>query len=216
MSTRRSDTMLVRDVMLPLDRFPVVDAKVILKEALETMGKFRLGIACIVDADGKLLGILTDGDIRRKLLKVQKPFSAFFVDDALDHSIQSPLTAKATDALAHSVDVMGEKQVWDLPVVDDGGHPLCLSRLDGAQHGSVDIAIAKAQAAVAFKRPTSAWSEALAGGRLGVLGLPGVVPSEGGMPLILEGHIIGAIGVSGVQAHEDGQVASAGVNVPLS
>ena len=79
--------MLIHDVMMTLNRIPVIGETVILKEALEKMGQSRLGIACIVDADKKLLGILTDGDIRRKLLKVQKPFSAFFVDDALDHAL---------------------------------------------------------------------------------------------------------------------------------
>lgn len=121
MSIRKNDTLLVHDVMLPLDRFPVIDQSVILKEALEAMGQFRLGIACIVDSDKKLLGILTDGDIRRKLLKVQKPFSAFFVDDALDHAIRSPVTTRPTDSLVHCVDLMGRKQIWDLPVVDESG-----------------------------------------------------------------------------------------------
>lgn len=121
MSTRRNKEMLVAEVMLKLDRFPVIQETVILKEALEVMGKYRLGIACIVGADNKLLGILTDGDIRRKLLKVQKPFSAFFVDDALDHAIQSPTTVKPDDSLVHSVDVMEQKQIWDLPVVDGQG-----------------------------------------------------------------------------------------------
>src|SRR5688572_20855873 len=92
MSTRSREGILVREVMLHPDRFPVMGKRVLLKEALEMMGEFRLGIACIVDADRRLLGILTDGDVRRKLLKVQKPFSAFFVDDALDHAIRSPLT----------------------------------------------------------------------------------------------------------------------------
>ncbi|NWG87151.1 MAG: heme-binding protein [Hydrogenophilaceae bacterium] len=119
------------------------------------------------------------------------------------------LAAAESEALKHQWPVV-------IAVVDDGGHPLCLSRLDGAQHGSVDIAIAKAQAAVAFKRPTRAWSEALTGGRLGVLGLPGVVPAEGGLPVVLDGSIIGAIGVSGVQPHEDGQVALAGTAVTLA
>lgn len=121
MSIRKNDSLLVQDVMLPLDRFPVIDQSVILKEALEAMSQFRLGIACIVDSDKKLLGILTDGDIRRNLLKVQKPFSAFFVDDALDHAIRSPVTTRPTDSLVHSVDVMGRKQIWDLPVVDGSG-----------------------------------------------------------------------------------------------
>lgn len=121
MSTQKSKIMLVSDVMMSLDRAPVINETVILKEALEEMGRTHLGIACIVNRDNNLLGILTDGDIRRKLLKVQKPFSAFFVDDALDHAIRSPITIKPDDTLVHAVDVMEQKQIWDLPVVDDRG-----------------------------------------------------------------------------------------------
>jgi CBS domain-containing protein len=121
MSIPRSDALFVRDVMLPLDRFPVIAGTTIFKEALEVMGRFQLGIACAVDADKKLLGILTDGDIRRKLLKVQKPLSALFVDDALDHSIRSPVTINPADSLQHAVSVMGSKRIWDLPVLDDRG-----------------------------------------------------------------------------------------------
>lgn len=121
MSIQKNNTMLVSEVMMPLDRFPVIGETIILKEALEEMGRLQLGIACIVDADKKLLGILTDGDIRRKLLKVQKPFSAFFVDDALDHAIRSPMTIQPNDTLVHAIGLMGQKKVWDLPVVDNQG-----------------------------------------------------------------------------------------------
>ena len=121
MSTQKNNTLLVSQVMMDLDRAPVIKESVILKEALEEMGRTRLGIVCIVNDNNKLLGILTDGDIRRKLLKVQKPFSAFFVDDALDHAIVAPLTIKPGDTLVHAVDVMEHKQIWDLPVVDERG-----------------------------------------------------------------------------------------------
>ena len=121
MSTRKNETMRVDQVMLLPDRFPVMDEREMLKEALEAMGQSRLGIACIVDSDRKLLGIITDGDIRRKLLKVQKPFSAFFVDDALDHAILAPTTTHPDDTLVHAISLMGKKQIWDLPVVDDQG-----------------------------------------------------------------------------------------------
>jgi DeoR family transcriptional regulator, catabolite repression regulator len=113
--------MNVKDVMLPLDRFPVVGKTIMLKEALDVMNNLRLGIACIVDNENKLLGILTDGDIRRKLIKVQKPLSAFFVDDALDHAIHSPITSKPDDTLEEAVEIMEAKKIWDLPVVDDQG-----------------------------------------------------------------------------------------------
>jgi arabinose-5-phosphate isomerase len=110
--------MLVSEVMMPLERCPVIGERVILKEALEVMGQSRLGIACIIGEDNLLLGIITDGDIRRKLLKVQKPFSAFFIDDALVHSIRTPSTINPDVSLKEAVSLMGLKQVWDLPVVD--------------------------------------------------------------------------------------------------
>lgn len=128
MSIQKSSTFKVSEVMMPLDRIPVVAETVILKEALEEMGRSRLGIVCIVDPDKKLLGILTDGDIRRKLLKVQKPFSAFFVDDALDHAIHTPLTIRPEDTLRYAVELMEQKQIWDLPVVNEQ------SRLVGLLH----------------------------------------------------------------------------------
>jgi DeoR family transcriptional regulator, catabolite repression regulator len=121
MSTQKNNTLLVSDVMLSLEKFPIIGETVILKEALEEMGRSRLGIACIVGDGNRLLGILTDGDIRRKLLKVQKPFSAFFVDDALDHAIRSPTTIQPNDTLIYAVGLMGKKQIWDLPVVDGRG-----------------------------------------------------------------------------------------------
>lgn len=139
MSTLKSKAMLVSSVMMSLDRVPVIGETVILKEALEEMGRSHLGIACIVDMDNKLLGILTDGDIRRKLLKVQKPFSAFFVDDALVHAIRSPLTILPGDTLEHAVGLMGKKQVWDLPVVDDSGTLLGLLHLHPAVEALLGI-----------------------------------------------------------------------------
>ena len=120
MSTQKNN-LLVSDVMISLGRVPVIGEAVIFKEALEEMGRKRLGIACIVNSQNKLLGILTDGDVRRMLLRVQKPFSAFFVDDALDHAIQSPLTIAPSDTLVQAVRLMDEKQIWDLPVVDASG-----------------------------------------------------------------------------------------------
>ena len=132
MSIQKNESMLVCDVMLSLNRFPVIREKVILKEALEKMGRNRLGIVCIINEEKKLLGVLTDGDLRRKLLKVQKPFSAFFIDDALDHSIRSPITAKPDQTLWLAIEKMEEKQVWDLPVVDTTGVLLGLLHLHPA------------------------------------------------------------------------------------
>ena len=122
------------------------------------------------------------------------------------------LTLAVAKRIVDAAEAEALKHAWPvvIAVVDDGGNLICLQRLDNAQFGSVEIAIRKAKAAIAFKRPTKAWEEALAGGRQGVLGLPGVVPSEGGIPLTWKGQIVGAIGVSGVKSTEDGQIARAG------
>ena len=110
--------MKVEDVMLPLGQFPVVEKKTILKEALTEMGEANLGLVCIINQNKELLGLITDGDLRRKLLKVQKPFSAFFIDDALIHAKTNPITCNANDDLKEVVHLMGEKQILDLPVMD--------------------------------------------------------------------------------------------------
>ncbi len=97
-------------------------------------------------------------------------------------------------------------------VVDDGGHLLYLQRSHDTQFGSVETAIAKAHAAVAFQRPTKASEDAVTSGRLIHLALPGVIPSEGGVPLVRDGVIIGGLGISGVRSFQDGQIAQAGAN----
>ncbi len=138
MSTQNED-MLVKDVMLSLGNFPVIMENVIFKEALEEMGNSGLGIVCIVDAGGRLLGIVTDGDVRRKLLKVQKPFSAFYIDDALTHAIIGPVTVNSEESLANAVKLMEEKQIWDLPVLDDNGKLKGLLHLHNAIRKLLDI-----------------------------------------------------------------------------
>ena len=132
MSIQNNNDMLVNEVMMPLERCPVIRERVILKEALEVMGQSRLGIACIVGEYNLLLGIVTDGDIRRKLLKVQKPVSALFVDDALVHSIRTPTIIKPDVSLKEAIVLMGLKQVWDLPVVDDTNNLVGLLHLHPA------------------------------------------------------------------------------------
>lgn len=113
--------MKVKEIMLGLDHFPVLGSSVILKKALDKMGDLNLGIACIIDDDKKLLGVITDGDIRRKLLNVQKPLSSLFIDDAIDHAIITPVFVGPEESLEYSIELMGEKKIWDLPVVDVNG-----------------------------------------------------------------------------------------------
>jgi glc operon protein GlcG len=129
-----------------------------------------------------------------------------------------PLLSKRTLSLAAArrisaaAEGFARRRGWNvvIAIVDDGGHLLHLVRMDGTQIGSIQVAQAKARTALAFKRPSKAWEEALAGGRRAVLGLPGVTPVEGGLPLVVDGEIVGAIGVSGVTSEQDGLIAQAG------
>jgi glc operon protein GlcG len=99
-----------------------------------------------------------------------------------------------------------------IAVVDDGGHLVYFQRMDGTQTGSVQVSQRKAQTAIAFKRPSKVFEEGVAGGRNALLGLPGAVPLEGGVPLAVDGQMIGAIGISGVTAQQDGMIAQAGAD----
>lgn len=99
-----------------------------------------------------------------------------------------------------------------IAIVDDAGILLYLERMDGAQPASSEIAQHKARAAALFRRPTKALEETVAGGRVALLKLPHLTPVEGGLPILHQGQVVGAIGVSGVQSFEDGLVAKAGVD----
>jgi glc operon protein GlcG len=133
-----------------------------------------------------------------------------------DLLIEKPaLTLATARKIMAAAETEALKQKWPvvIAVVDDGGHLICLQRLDNTQFASVEVAIQKARAAVAFKRPTREWEKMLNDGQPRVLNLPGVLASEGGVPLTWKGHIVGAIGVSGVKASEDGQVARTGAGI---
>ncbi|HMG56187.1 MAG TPA: heme-binding protein [Kofleriaceae bacterium] len=97
-------------------------------------------------------------------------------------------------------------------IVDTAGDLVYFERADDTQVASSQIAQDKARTAVRFKRPSKAFEEAVAGGRMGVLAMPGVLPLEGGIPLLIDGKIAGAIGVSGVTSQQDGVCAQAGVD----
>jgi glc operon protein GlcG len=98
-----------------------------------------------------------------------------------------------------------------IAILDEGGNLLYLQRMDDAPVGSIVVAQEKARTAFLFKRSTKSIEEVVAGGRTVMLNLPGATPIEGGLTLANDGHLIGAIGVSGVQSPQDAQVARAGV-----
>jgi len=95
-------------------------------------------------------------------------------------------------------------------IVDDGGHPILLQRLDNTQVASVEVGIGKARTAAIFRRPSKDFEDQIRQGRVAALALPGATPLQGGIPIIHAGKVIGAIGVSGESPQEDEDVAKAG------
>ena len=108
----------ISNFLLPLGSFPVHSERTFYKEALESMNKFHLGIVAIINDEGKLLGVLTDGDIRRTLLSIQQPLSALFVDDIINRATTNPISVKLTDDLFFAISIMEKHSIWDLPVVN--------------------------------------------------------------------------------------------------
>ncbi|WP_372873769.1 heme-binding protein [Pseudomonas sp.] len=98
-----------------------------------------------------------------------------------------------------------------IAVVDDGGHPLAFERLDGCAPIGTYIATEKARSAALGRRETKGYEDMVNGGRSAFLSAPLLTSLEGGVPLIVDGQVIGAVGVSGVKAEQDAQVAKAGV-----
>ncbi len=117
MSIKNNFEAKVKDVMLPISKIPIVQEDAILKDALEKMSMYKLGITCIVDKHDKFIGLITDGDVRRILLAVQKPLSALFMEDVLDHISTSPTFVDPDLSISKATELIGEKLVWDLPVV---------------------------------------------------------------------------------------------------
>jgi len=101
-----------------------------------------------------------------------------------------------------------------IAIVDTGGYLVYFEKMQDAQTGSVDLAIEKARTAALFRRPTKVFEDGVAAGGEGLrlLRLTGAIPIEGGVPLIVDGKLIGAVGVSGGTGAQDGQVAKAGAN----
>lgn len=106
-----------------------------------------------------------------------------------------------------------QQQGWAvaIAVVDDGGHPLALERLDGCAPIGAYIATEKARSAAIGRRETKGYEDMVNGGRSAFLSAPLITSLEGGVPLLVDGQVVGAVGVSGVKAEQDAQVAKAGI-----
>jgi len=128
-----------------------------------------------------------------------------------------PITLDMALQVMNAAKLEASNNGWTMAIaiVDTGGNLILFEKMDNTQVGSIEVAMGKAKTANNFKRPTKAFEDVLAGGGVGlrVLAIPGVFPLEGGELIMLDGKIIGAIGVSGMAATQDGVVARAAVAV---
>ena len=113
-----SNNQIVSEKMLALGKFPVLTAKDTLKKALDEMTNHRLGIACFTNEKNELIGILTDGDLRRLLLTRQNPLPALLITPAIEFGHSTPTSIHGNQSLVEAASLMHDKQIWDLPVID--------------------------------------------------------------------------------------------------
>jgi len=130
-----------------------------------------------------------------------------------------PITLDHAKKAVAGAQAEARKNKWDVVVaiVDPAGQLVLLEKMDNTQNAASEVARQKASSAALYRRPTKAFLDRLAAGGagLGILGLEGAVPLDGGLPIVVDGKIIGAIGVSGVTGEQDGQIAKAGVDALL-
>ncbi len=126
----------------------------------------------------------------------------------------APVGVETARKAAQAAIAEGKKNGWTVAaaVVDPGGTLVYFERIDGTQNGSSEVALEKARTAAAFKRPSKALEDAVTSGKSQFLRLPGALPIEGGLPLVIDGKIVGAIGVSGANSQQDGVCAKAGAD----
>jgi len=127
------------------------------------------------------------------------------------------LTLEAAKKIAAFAESEAMKNKWTMVIVivDDGGNVMFLERMDNAQIGSIEVATQKAKTAISFKRPTKSFEERALAGRNVLLALPGAIPIEGGLPIVVDGQYLGAIGVSGGASDQDGVIAKAALDAFL-
>lgn len=139
-------------------------------------------------------------------------FVATCLPGLADLPTKKVLTLAVAKKIAEAAEAEAKKRgsTVVIVVVDDGGHLLVLARLDDTQVASVEVGIGKARTAAIFRRPSKVFEDQVRDGRIAALALPGATPLQGGVPIMYEGKVIGAIGVSGNTPQEDEDIAKAG------
>ena len=147
-----------------------------------------------------------------KLLKLGLILTLTAVQTLADLPTKKVLTLAVAKRIAAAAESEAAKRgsTVVIVVVDDGGHLLVLHRLDDTQVASVEVGIGKARTAAIFRRPSKVFEDQVRDGRVAALALPGATPLQGGVPILFEGKVIGAIGVSGNTPQEDEDIAKVG------
>ena len=127
------------------------------------------------------------------------------------------LTLEDCRKISAAAEAEAKKNKWNvcIAILDDGGHLLHLARMDGATPANARIAVEKGRTAAESRRSTAVWQERIKP-RPEMLRMPGITPIQGGLPILVEGTCVGAVGISGVQSHEDEQIAAAGIKALTS
>ena len=126
----------------------------------------------------------------------------------------NPITVDQAKKIAAGAVAESKKNNWRMAIsiVDNHGFPVYFERMEDTQTASIQIALDKAKTAAMFRRPSKAFEDGIAKGRVALLGLTGATPIEGGLPIMVDGRVIGGIGVSGANADQDAAAAQAGLN----
>ena len=124
------------------------------------------------------------------------------------------LTLEVAKQIASAAQTEAINNGWNvcIAIVDPAGLLVYFEKLDDTQLACVAVSQAKARCAALFKRPSKAIADVVAGGNIGMMGLPGALAVEGGLPLFVDNNLVGAIGISGVMSNQDGIIAKAGVD----
>ena len=119
--------------------------------------------------------------------------------------------------ISAAAEAEARRNQWNvaIAILDDGGHLLHFARMDGATPANAAIAVDKARTAAVSRRASGVWEKLVKDGRTGMLNMPGILPVQGGLPIVADGTCIGGVGVSVVQSHQDDQIAQAGIDALL-
>lgn len=139
--------------------------------------------------------------------------ASFTTVSAAELTTKKALNLEVAKAIAAAGEAHARANNWNviITILDDGGNMIYMQRMDGVQIGSIAVSLRKAQSAINFKRPTKVFADGI-GANPGFAMLPGAIANEGGIPITVDGEIIGSIGVSGVTAQQDGMIAQAALD----